>query len=389
MNFLLGFANQQNQEEKMKSIYATKKLQSTELYQELQKSLKDYYEISTTKEKKQKSYVSRLHVCNTQTGELSKLDYDFEKEYKKYHKLIEQKSFAIEYLANELGYTSVFLTFTLPSRFHPFISRKGKKGERIYVAKNEDFAFTSLDEAIEKGYIFLNELIRTFYKRVKNYVGDKFFYIKVCEPHATMIPHLHYVCFFPSEYLNAIKGVYQRVITQYELHQVDFEECKFRDNIQSTTRYLLKYITKDIADSKDNFTIRSRDGWKRKHKIRVVTSSDIGLNQFLYKKLYYALSLEIKSEIDAIIKAKNISYYTYFKENTTVKKHIQYLDLKGIKSKCETFGNVHSLFKVELKIHRIRSPSTKNLSYRVSELTIKHRNKLLYSKSLYVTVYAV
>lgn len=370
-------------------LHATKKLQTTKLYSELQNNLKNYYEISTTKEKKQKSYLSRLNLCNTKTGEVSKLDYDFEKEYKKYCKLIEQKSFAIEHLANELGYTSVFLTFTLPSRFHPFISRKVKNGERIYVAKNEDFAFTSLDEAIEKGYIFLNELIRTFYKRVKNYVGDKFFYIKVFEPHSTMLPHLHYICFFPSEYLNAIKGVYQRVISHYELHQVDFEECKFRDNIQSTTRYLLKYITKNIADSKDNFTIRSHDGWKRKHKIRVVTSSDIGLNQFIYKKLYYALSPEIKSEIDAIVKAKNISYYTYFKDNTTVTKHIKYLDLKRVKNKCETFGNVHSLFKIELKIHRIRSPSTKKLSYRVSELTIKYRNKLLYKKSLYVTVSAV
>lgn len=370
-------------------LYATKKLQATELYQELQNNLKSYYELSAAKEKKQKSYLSRLNLCNTKTGELSKLDYDFEAEYKKYCKLIEQKSFAIEHLANELGYTSAFLTFTLPSKFHPFVSRQRKDNERIYVSSNEDFSFKSLDEAIEQGYAFLNTLIRTFYKRVKNYVGDKFFYIKVCEPHATMIPHLHYVCFFPPEFLNTIKGVYVRVIAQYELHQVDFEECKFRDNIQSTTRYLLKYITKNLADSKDNFAIRSHDGWKRKHKIRVVTSSDIGLNQFLYKKLYYALSPEIKSEIDAIIKAKNISYYTYLRENTTVKKQIKYLDLKRVKNKCETFGNAHSFFKVDLKIHRIRSPSTKKLSYCVNELTIKHRNKLLYTKSLYVTVLSV
>ena len=38
----------------MKSIYATKKLQSTELYQELQHNLKDYFAVSLAKEQKQK-----------------------------------------------------------------------------------------------------------------------------------------------------------------------------------------------------------------------------------------------------------------------------------------------------------------------------------------------
>ena len=373
----------------MKSICATKKLQNTELYKELQGNLKNYYEISTVKEKKQKSYVSRLHVCNTQTGELSKLDYDFEKEYKKYCKLIEQKSLAIEHTAQELEYASVFLTFTLPSQFHPFKSRKGKNGERLYVATNEQFTFNTLHDAIDKGCAFLNNLIRIFYKRIKNYVKDEFLYVKVFEPHSTMIPHLHYLCFFPVKYIDDVKAVYQRVVTEYALNQVDFEECRFRDNVNSATRYLLKYITKNLSNSKDCFAIRSLDGWKKHHKIRIVTSSNLGLTQFLYKKIYYSITPDIKAIIDPIIKEKNIPYYIYLQENTFIKKQIKRLDLKRTLINRETFGDANSLFKIELKINRIRSPSTKNLSYRVTELTIKYRNKLLYKKSQYVTVSAV
>lgn len=373
----------------MKSIYATKKLQNSELYKELQNNLKSYFSLSLEKENKQKSYLKKLDVRNTKTGEIFQLDYDFEREYKKYNKLIEQKSSAIEHIAREFEYTSIFLTFTLPSKFHPFKSRQRKDGKRLYVSLNEDFAFNSIGEAIDDGYIFLNELIRTFYKRVKNYVADEFFYIKVFEPHTTTTPHLHYVCFFPYEYLDAVRGVYKRVIEHYELNQVDFEECRFRENIQSATRYLLKYVTKNLADSQDYFLIRSLDGWKKQHKIAVVTSSQLDLSHFIYKKIYYALTPDIKAKMDEIVKEKGIPYYIYLQENCYIKKFITYLDSKKVKTTRESFGNASALFKVELKINRIRSPDSKNLSYRIKELIIKYKKMLLYKKSQFVTVQTV
>ena len=364
----------------MKSIYATKKLQNTALYKELQRSLKNHFELSLNKEQKQKSYLSRIDVCNISTGEIFKLDYNFDTEYKKNIKLLEQKVSAIECIAKELGYVSVFMTFTAPSYFHPFTSVK-RKDNRLYVGINENFSFTSIDSAVKDSYLFLNSLVRTFYKRVKNYVGDEYLYIKVFEPHATTIPHVHYLVFFPYEYIDAVRGVYQRVIEYYKLNQATFEECSFRENITYASRYLLKYITKNIADSQDYFTIRSLDGWKRHHKIRVLTSSDIGLSQFIYKKVYYALTSDIKAQIDAIIKEQNIPYYLYIKNNTFIKKEVKQLDLKRVKTIRSTVGNQASLFKVELKINRIRSPDTKKVNYKITEMMIRYKQEVIYKKS--------
>lgn len=368
----------------MKSIYATKKLQNTELYQELQENLKSYFSVSLAKEQKQKDYLSRIDLCNINTGELFKLDYDFELEYKKYTKLIEQKVSSIEHIAKELEYISVFMTFTLPSRFHPFKSVK-RGDKRLYVNLNDNFAFTSIGEAIESGYSFLNELVRTYYKRVKNYVGEEFFYVKVYEPHSTTIPHVHYLVFFPFEYLDAVKSVYKRVVAFYELNQSDFEEPKFRENITFASRYLLKYITKNLQDGQDYFCIRSIDGWKRTHKIRVITSSDIGLTQFLYKKIYYSLTPEIKATIDLVIKEQNIPYYLYLQNNTYIKKHVTHIESKTVKTVKSTLGSAKSLFTIELKSNRIRAPDGK-IFYRITDLSIKHKRALLYKKANLVKI---
>ena len=365
----------------MKSIYATKKLQQTKLYQELQHNLKNYFAVSLSKEQKQKDYLNHINLCNVSTGELFKLDYNFELEYKKYNKLIEQKVSAIECIAKELGYISVFMTFTLPSRFHPFKSiQRGDK--RLYISLNDNFAFDSIHKAVTAGYSFLNDLIRTFYKRVKNYVNEEYFYVKVYEPHSTTIPHVHYLVFFPLEHIDAVKGVYQRVIDFYELNQSDFEVPRFRENINYAARYLLKYITKNLQDGQDYFLVRCLDGWKRAHKIRIVTSSDIGLSQFLYKKIYYSLTPEIKAQIDPIIKEQNIPYYLYFQNNTFVKKYVTQIEAKTTKTvtSTSTSGNAKALFKIELRANRIRAPDGKYF-YRITDLSIKHKRELLYKKA--------
>lgn len=363
----------------MKSIYATKRLQKTELYQELTTNLKSYFALSLEKEQKQKSYLSRIDLCNVSTGEIFKLDYNFELEYKKYTKLIEQKVSAIECIAKELGYISVFMTFTLPSRFHPFKSIK-RGDKRLYVDLNDNFVFHSIGEAIESGYSFLNELVRTYYKRVKNYVNEEFFYVKVYEPHSTTIPHVHYLVFFPLEHLDAIKGVYQRVIEFYELNQSDFEVPQFRENITYASRYLLKYITKSLTDNQDYFCIRAIDGWKRSHKIRVITSSDIGLSQFLYKKIYYSLTPEVKAQIDTLIKEQKIPYYLYLQKNTQIKQHVKQIEYSKTKIVNTITGDKKSLFKVELNINRIRGPDNQ-VSYKITNLLVRYKKEVLYKKA--------
>ena len=54
----------------MKRIYATKTLQKDKLYKEIQENIKHYYQVSITKEQKQKGYLKSLKVLNTTNGAL-------------------------------------------------------------------------------------------------------------------------------------------------------------------------------------------------------------------------------------------------------------------------------------------------------------------------------
>ena len=152
--------------------YFSKKLQNhSTLYTELQENQKLYYEYSFEKENKQKNFLKYNQFLNTKTGEKLSLDYDFEKKYKEYSKITEQRAYTIQELAKRKGFCSVFITLTLPSSYHPFKSIQSPKG-RLYVEENQDFQFFSLKEAVESGYKKLNIIYQTFYKRLKNYVKN-------------------------------------------------------------------------------------------------------------------------------------------------------------------------------------------------------------------------
>jgi hypothetical protein len=200
----------------------------------------------------------------------------------------------------------LFITLTLPSSFHPFKSVATPTG-RLYVEDNKDFAFSSIKEAVSCGYKELNNIYQTFYKRVKNYVKNDLYYIKAIENHSTMIPHLHLVLYFPLDKLDFVKAVFKRVVEHFKLNRTDLEEVVFKDNINYASKYLLKYIIKDLNNGSDIFKARVLDGWKRYHKIRVLTSSLLPLNVMVYKKIYSAVSLIEKNKISFKIDDKIIS----------------------------------------------------------------------------------
>ena len=152
----------------MKKIYATKTLQKDKLYNEIQESIKTYYQISIEKEQKQKHYLKSLKILNTTKNEFLDLDYDFERKYKEYSRITQQRISTIEQMARDKEYVSLFITLTLPSCYHPFKS-VSYKNERLYTKRNDEFTFDSVNEAVKSGYQFLNEIYNTFYKRVQNF----------------------------------------------------------------------------------------------------------------------------------------------------------------------------------------------------------------------------
>ncbi len=368
----------------MKGYYSRKLQNNSKLYAELQDNIKFYINHSILKENKQKSYLKNTGFLNKKSGEFLSIDYDFEKKYKEYSKISEQRALTIQELARRNEFCSVFITLTLPSKFHPFKSISTSKG-RLYIEENKDFAFSSIKEAVSCGYKELNNIYQTFYKRVKNYVKDDLYYVKAIENHQTTIPHLHLVLYFPLEKFDFVKAVFKRVVEHFELNRIDFEEVSFKENINYASKYLLKYIIKDLNNSNDILKARIIDGWKRYHKIRVLTTSQLPLNVMVYKKIYKSVSFVEKNKINFKIDDKIVSMkekidmkcqelglplYLYFQDNFFIEKTI----LKNSSRKLIRLGERNSLFRVKLvneknaKYYKIKDF---NVSYKKSEIFAK------------------
>lgn len=388
----------------MKGKY-TKKLQKTDLYKELQANKISYYEHSLAKEQKLKNFLSKMTLKNPSTNEIFKIDHNFEKKHNSYAQIINQKISTIEQIAKRKGYTSVFITLTLPTQFHPFISKR-YKNDRIYTHVNPNFEFDSLAEATSQGYQYLNHIYQTFYKRVKNYLKNDLSYVKCIEPHSSMIPHMHIVLYFPYEKTDYVKGVYKRVTEDFELTQVDYQTSQFKDDISHCSRYLLKYITKDLKNGADYFLSRSYEGWKLTHKIRQITSSIIPLNMDIYKKLYYSITnvnhtLKSKNKINSKNKVKlmlakeeiykkvitnGIPLYLFFQDNLFIEKRMSCIDHDfSIKHKKSKFGSKKALFKVYIDVIRDYNNNDK-LRYTIENLTIKYRGIVIYKKQKFIKI---
>ncbi|MCT7444442.1 replication endonuclease [Aliarcobacter cryaerophilus] len=375
----------------MKGYYSKKLQKNSKLYQELQDNIKLYINHSIHKESKQKSYLQHTAFLNPKTGEYLNIDYDFEKKYKEYSRISEQRALTIQELAKRKEFCSVFITLTLPSHFHPFKSIATKQG-RLYVEENKDFAFSSIQEAVTNGYQELNNIYQTFYKRVKNYTKDDLYYVKAIENHQTTIPHLHLVLYFPLEKFDFVKGVFKRVVEHFELDRIDFEEVSFKENINYASKYLLKYIIKDLNNSSDILKARILDGWKRYHKIRVLTTSQLPLNVMVYKKIYKSVSfteknkinfriddkmiITLKEKIDIKCKELGVPIYLYFQDNFSIEKTI----LKSSGRKIIRLGARNSLFRVKLV-------NEKNAKYyKIKDFKVSYKNREIYAKQEFIKI---
>lgn len=382
----------------MKRLYATKILQRDKLYKEIQYNIKNYYKISIEKEQKQKNYLQRLKVFNQSSRDYVSMDYDFERKYKEYSQVTQQKVSTIEQIANDKGYVSLFITLTLPTKFHPFKSIAYKNNKRLYTQRNKEFIFDSVSEAIKDGYKFLNELFKVFYKRVKNFTKKELLYVKTIESHTTLIPHLHCLLFFPIEHFDAIVGVYKRIVEHYKLDRVDIETVNMRDDINYASRYILKYIVKTLNDNSDYFQARVLDGYKRANKLRLLSHSQIALNQEIYKKIYHSFTSSKKNkifskkdyklqigrkEIDNQVRTMGVPIYYFFQQNLHLEQKIYEANSKCLKTKIFKFGDINSLFHIKIEKERSRD-SKGRLIYKIKRLVIRYRGIEIYQNSKYL-----
>ena len=151
------------------------------------------YKYSLFKEKQQTNYLkNQQNLKNVKTGEVLTLKYSFDSKQKEYVKTIEQKVNALVSLAVAQNLKPIFITLTVPSEFHP---NKTLKNGIIVI--NKKYKFVKLDDAIVEAYAKLRDIYRVFYKRLKNY-SKNVYYIKITEPHKSLIPHMHILIFLEN-----------------------------------------------------------------------------------------------------------------------------------------------------------------------------------------------
>ena len=375
----------------------SKKLQETKRYKELSNLKNAYYELSLSKEKKQQQYLLLNGFKNLNTNQFENINYSWEKEYKKYAKIVEQRAYSIEEVVrrenekllsldnylNEDLFVKVFATLTLPSEYHPFKSIRNKDG-RMYVQENPNFEFETIEDAIRLGYKKLNKIFQVFYKRVKNYTKQDLYYIKAVEVHDTLIPHIHFVLFFKQKHYSKIENLFYKVTNFYKINQKEFETSSMKTNLHSASRYLIKYIIKDLNSSLFIYTTRLLDGLKRKNRIRVFTCSALSLSVGIYKKIYTAIyqfdltnnsTQTLKEKILQECKAKSIPIFLFIQDNLYLRKTVSKSSgLNVVKS----FGKISAMFKADFVYKRAEK------LFKLVDFKIKYKSKLISEKQTYL-----
>ena len=308
----------------MFNTLVSKPLSKTSRYKEFLKLRLLCIKYSFTKEQQQNNFTRNIAIVNHNTNESSKLS-GYDRKLFSYYQSLNQKTTAILEVAKEKGLTGVFFTLTNQSCFHPFITYNDR-----FNILNKNFKFNSIDTSIKAGYKNLNEIFRTFYKRVKN-ISKDILYICCYEPHKSLIPHLHCLLFIKEEYILKVKKLFLKIIKEKNLQRIDFKilnNDKVRNHSAVVAAYIKKYMFKTIfSENKEQAKSYARfiDGWKKKYKIRQFKTSNLPLTMQVYKKLYHSLPRPYLVNLIKQLKEEKKSLFKYFMENVNITKRVKNL----------------------------------------------------------------
>ncbi len=349
-------------------VAMTKKFAKTPQAKEIMDMYALCFKASYEKENKQHKFRKGKKLINIKSGEILPFVYDFAKEQKVYFQSIKQKVFAIEQLAQDHELVPIFITYTLPSHFHIAKSRKYKSIRKLSRV-NENFLFDSLEEAIRSGYIYLQQVFRVFYKRVKDYEKN-LLYVKVFEPHKTLVPHMHVLFFVMPENVTKVEKTFRKIVLEFDLQQTKYDACEFVKNIKRATKYLLKYLQKNQNEKIDysaDVYFRILDGWKRLFKIRLITSTNLPLSLTAYRKIYKLLDNEAIGKVRQICISKNISIFYELYRNIYIHKTIKARD-SPTKIKINEFGEKNAKYKLYIVSEKYKAMGRKITRYRLDDL---------------------
>ena len=219
---------------------------------------------------------------------------------------------------------------------------------------------------------------------MKSTFKQDLYYIKAVEVHDTLIPHIHFVLFFKQKHYSKIENLFDKVTNFYEINQKEFEPSSMKTNLRSASRYLIKYIIKDLNSSLFIYTTRLLDGLKRKNKIRAFSCSALPLSVGVYKKIYTAIyhfdlkqnsTQTLKEKILQECKAKSIPIFLFIQDNLYLRKTVSKSSgLNVVKS----FGKSSAIFKADFVYKRAGK------LFKLVDFKIKYKSKLISEKQTYL-----
>lgn len=300
----------------MEYIRATKELQKNRLYKEYKELTHQYYLHSIKQEEKTNNYLKKKSIKNKRTGEVYSLSYDFETAQRKAKNEMLQRIIHLEQISRDTGLKPLFLTFTLPTKYHAFVSIGTEKKKRLYVDTNKNFLYRTISNSIKAGYEHLNHLFRVFYRQIKRYdFGRLIKFIKVYEPHSNLQCHLHALFFIHPKDIEKVILYFSKFLEKQDIGRSELDS-KIVSNINHVGSYIAKYIYKNASDDNDLYFTRFLDGWKKKNKIRMVSTSNLQINMLLYKKLYTSIPKDLKKEMIQISSYNQQTLLTTLLERT-------------------------------------------------------------------------
>ena len=272
---------------------------------------KKYQKVSEVRELKSNRFLSKCIIKNVIDDEMFTIKQDVLEEFNETKNLTYLKCKELERITKEEDLEPIFITLTNPSQYHPFITSKDKTK---FVGLNENFNFLNIEDSVDESYNNVNKIFREFYKNVKKRENKSMKFIKMIEPHRSLICHLHRILYIKKgTYLN-VEEKFNRIKEKFEL-----EQCKMERLTDSRgSSYIIKYLLKNNKTE----DIRKFDGYKKNHNIRIFTMTNLPLSTTIFKKLYYSnkeLNLKIIEDIkNGVSKYQNL--YHFYTKNTEIKE---------------------------------------------------------------------
>ena len=196
----------------------------------------------------------------------------------RYYAQVQNRVNTLNKVAKKLNLIPLFLTLTLPSRFHP---QKQKSKYDKTLIENDKFDGTTTREA--------SKYLTKMFKKLRDdraYRGGKKIYFRVVEPHKDGTPHTHVLLFVNKNRVEKMIEAFHRLYPS--------ETNKIETDIKSGASYIMKYINKTLPLSKQK-TLRESEkylnAWYAKNRIVRFSSSRTLAPLKIYKLLHQKFDL--------------------------------------------------------------------------------------------------